>query len=137
MTQTTSLILKNDEKELGKLTEFIERFAADWDLDQEMTMKINLALEEALINVINYAYTDHLEHEISIRVSRDQNSLLLKIEDDGIPFNPLEAKEPDRNLPIEERHEGGLGIFLIKKIMSEVKYTRKADKNILLLKKEL
>ena len=137
MTQAKTLILKNTENELSRLVEFIEGFAEEWNLNPEIIMNINLVLEEAFINVISYAYPDRMEHEITFRINREQNTLLMEVEDDGIPFNPLEQNEPDRNLPIEDRPVGGLGIFLIKKLMTETNYKRIGGKNILLLKKEL
>jgi len=137
MTQSKTLILKNTENELSRLVEFIDGFAEEWHLNPEIIMNINLVLEEAFINVISYAYPDRLQHEITFRINREQNTLLMEVEDDGIPFNPLEQNEPDRNLPVEDRPVGGLGIFLIKKLMTETNYKRIGGKNILLLKKEL
>jgi serine/threonine-protein kinase RsbW len=63
--------------------------------------------------------------------------LTIEIEDEGIPFDPTLSKQPDLNLPVEERPIGGLGIFLISKIMDSVTYTREEKKNILTLKKNL
>lgn len=137
MNQSKTLILKNTEKELSSLAEFLEGLAKEWNLNPEILMNLNLVLEEAFVNVINYAYEDQLEHEITIHIQREQNTILMEVEDDGIPFNPLEGDEPDRSLPIKDRPVGGLGIFLIKQLMTEVKYKRNLQKNTLLLRKEL
>jgi len=137
MTQTKILILKNTKNELNRLVEFIEGFAIEWNLNPEIIMNLNLALEEAFVNVISYAHPDNLEHEIIIRANREENTIFIDIEDDGIPFNPLEMQEPDRNLPIEKQAVGGLGILLIRKLMSETTYTRSKEKNILHLIKKL
>ncbi|MCK5821263.1 MAG: ATP-binding protein [Bacteroidales bacterium] len=137
MTKPRILILKNSESELNRLAEFIEGLAEEWSLNPEIILNINLAIEEAFVNVINYAYSDQSEHELFIRIHREMNAILIEIEDDGIPFNPLEGIEPDMNLPIEDRTVGGLGIFLIKQLMTEVKYKRNLEKNTLLLRKEL
>lgn len=137
MNKSRTLILKNTEKELSSLAEFLEGLAVEWNLNTEILMNINLVLEEAFVNVINYAYEDQLEHEITIRIQREQDTILMEVEDDGIPFNPLDWDEPDQNSPIEDRPVGGLGIFLIKQLMTEVKYKRNLEKNTLLLRKEL
>lgn len=137
MTQSKSLILKNNEKELIRLVEFVEAFADECNLDPQTTMNINLALEEAIVNVMKYAFFDNLDHDIILRMHHHENTILMEVEDDGDPFNPLEQDEPDRNLSIEERPVGGLGIFLIKTLMTEVKYKRCEGKNILQLKKIL
>ncbi len=94
---------------------------------------IELAFEEALVNVINYAYPDgggdvHVE-------CRDvpEKGLVIRIEDEGLPFNPLLLGSPDTSAGIEDRAIGGLGIHIIKKTMKVVSYERDGSKNILTL----
>lgn len=100
-------------------------------------MNINLVLEEVVSNVIFYAYDDTLKHEINIDLSLQNNLLTIVITDDGKPFDPTSNQLPDINLKVEERPVGGLGIFLISKIMTEVYYERKENLNILTLKKTI
>jgi anti-sigma regulatory factor (Ser/Thr protein kinase) len=130
-------VIENRIEELSALAEGIDDLAEKWDLSQALAMNINLVIEEALSNIIFYAFTDYDKHEIKISVSLNNNMLIIKITDNGIPFNPLEQQQPDINLPAEDRPVGGLGIFLISQIMDEMHYDRQKNHNILTLNKSI
>lgn len=98
--------------------------------------KLRLVSEEILVNIINYAYPK-ITGDILIKTEVTDNTLNLNIIDWGIPFNPIEKENPDINLPLEERNIGGLGIFMVKNIMDEIKYDYSENKNILSMKKKL
>src|SRR5580704_5922621 len=98
--------------------------------------KVLLALEEALVNIIHYAYPQK-DGEIEIECRLYSDSLEFVIRDKGKPFNPLLLKDPSLNQSLEERKEGGLGVLFIKKCMDEVKYERKEPFNTLILKKKI
>ncbi|MCA1759035.1 MAG: ATP-binding protein, partial [Bacteroidales bacterium] len=115
----------------------IDNLSEEWPISPALTMNINLVIEEALSNIIFYAFTDNDKHEIRISVSLTNNKLTIKITDNGISFNPLEQQQPDISLPAEERPVGGLGIFLISQIMDEMNYIRKGNQNILTLNKNI
>jgi serine/threonine-protein kinase RsbW len=121
-------VIENQVEELSSLAEKIEKIAEEWEISPALAMNMNLVIEEALSNIIFYAFTDKNKHEIKVSVSIDKNILTIKITDDGIPFNPLEHEKPDINLPAEERPVGGLGIFLMSQIMDEMHYNRKKMK---------
>ena len=130
-------VIENQIGELSSLAGKIDDLAEEWEFPQELAMNINLVIEEAVSNIIFYAFNDNDKHEIEISISGKNNRLTIKITDDGIPFNPLLQKQPDINLPAEEREVGGLGIFLISQIMDEMDYDRKEKKNILTLTKSI
>lgn len=130
-------VIENQIGELSSLAEKIDDLAEEWEFPQELAMNINLVIEEAVSNIIFYAFDNNSKHEIGISVSLNNSKLTIKITDDGIPFNPLLQKQPDINLPAEEREVGGLGIFLISQIMDEMDYDRKEKKNILTLTKSI
>ena len=132
-----NFIISNKLEEISKLAEQIEELAEIWDLPMPLTMKINLVLEEAISNIIFYAYPDQKNHEINISVSLQNDQLKIHILDDGIAFDPTTTEQPDINLPADERPVGGLGIFLISKIMDEVNYKRFEEKNSLTLLKKI
>lgn len=136
-TKIKHFVIENQIGELSTLAEQIDDLAAQWDLAQAMTMNINLVVEEAVSNIIFYAYNNNYKHKIKISISLENKLLTIKITDDGIPFNPLEQQQPDINLPAEERPVGGLGIFLISHMMDELNYIRKGNQNILTLYKSL
>ncbi|UCE84144.1 MAG: ATP-binding protein, partial [Deltaproteobacteria bacterium] len=76
-------------------------------------------------------------HWIKISISHENGTLTIRIEDDGMPFNPLKAEEPDCECPLEERRVGNLGIHLTKKYVDDMIYERRGDNNILILRKRL
>jgi anti-sigma regulatory factor (Ser/Thr protein kinase) len=130
-------VIENRVEELAVLFENIEQTAEIWELPVPLMMNINLVLEEAVSNVIFYAFEDELKHEIKISISLKDNLLTIEITDDGKPFDPTSLKQPDISLDAEDRPIGGLGIFLISKIMNEVHYTRKNENDILTLYKTI
>ncbi len=130
-------VIKNEISELPQLAEEIEKLANKWELSQTLAMNINLVIEEAVTNIIFYAFTDGGKHEINITVSVNNNRLTIVFTDNGIPFDPLSHQKPDITLPAEERTVGGLGIFLMSQIMDEMHYNRNKNQNILTLTKSI
>ena len=134
---TTELIIKNEISELNKMAAFIEELGERIGLDMSLVMNLNLALEEAVSNIILYAFPQKMGEEILIKCSEMNNSLIFTISDKGIEFDPTKIENADTSLSAEERKIGGLGIFLIRQIMDEVKYERINNQNILTIKKNL
>jgi serine/threonine-protein kinase RsbW len=132
-----SLKLRNSFSELDTLGQKLRQFGGELGLSSKALFQICLAVEEIVGNIISYGYTDDALHWINITISHKQGILIMRLEDDGIPFNPLWAQEPDCECPVEERKVGNLGIHLCKKVMDEMNYERFGDKNILILKKDL
>ncbi len=131
-----TLTINNDIIEIQRLAEFVERICEQLDLSPALTMNLNLALEEAVSNVILYAYpNDEKGRTIDITIGKTGDELKVVITDSGTPFDPTAQADPDITLPAEERSIGGLGIFMVKKIMDTVAYQRIDEKNILTLKK--
>lgn len=102
----------------------------------KLSGKLRLVSEEILVNIINYAYPEKLGN-VYINTELLNNTLVLKIIDEGIKFDPLERQNPDITIPLEERTIGGLGIFMVKNIMDEISYSYENNKNILTMKKKL
>lgn len=135
--QQKELVIKNRIEELERLAVFVEEVAEQNDLDPETTMNLNLALEEAVSNVILYAYPQEMGEEITIMAQCERNALIFTITDKGKEFDPTKVEEADVTLSAEDRQIGGLGIFLVKNIMNEVTYQRLEGKNVLTLKKNI
>lgn len=132
------LILHNDIQQIPQLAEFVETVAEAAQLDVGLTMNLNLALEEAVTNVIMYAYPKGSDGLVDIEAIIRKDSLEFIVSDTGTPFDPTAAPEADITLDVEDRPIGGLGIFLVRNIMDEVKYARSEDgKNILSMTKKL
>jgi serine/threonine-protein kinase RsbW len=130
------LLIRNDVKELFRITDFLEQLWKDWDLPPKLMYSINLVLEEAISNIIFYAFDDTLVHLIGLEFRLDGYELSMILIDGGKPFDPTQKEDPDTTLSVEDRPIGGLGIFLIKKMMNEVRYERINGKNQLIMIKK-
>jgi len=136
MIQTETTI-HNRREELTRVRDAVDRLAAECHLAPEVVGDMQVALDEVLTNIVDYGYSDDAEHEIRIRLQVFDNMLEARIEDDGIPFNPLEVAAPDTRAPLRERRIGGVGLHFVKNLMSEVSYDRLGGRNHLVLKKKL
>lgn len=132
-----SIILANDISEISKLNQFVEEIGEEFSLSPAVVFNLTLVLEEAVVNVINYAYPKEEHESIYLSARLHEGSIILVLTDTGVEFDPTLAPEADITLSAEERPIGGLGIFLIRQIMNEVKYERIDGKNILTLEKKL
>ena len=132
-----SIILANDISEITRLYEFIEEMGNDFSLSPDIVFNLNLVLEEAVVNVINYAYPKEEHQYIYLSATMKDGSIVLVLTDTGKEFDPTAAPEADITLSADERQIGGLGIFLIRQIMNEVRYERIEGKNVLTLEKKL
>jgi len=132
-----TIILANDISEIGRLYEFIEEIGSEFSLSPEIVFNLNLVLEEAVVNIINYAYPKEEHQSIYLSARLHEGSIILVLTDTGKEFDPTAAPEADVTLSADDRQIGGLGIFLIRQIMNEVRYERIEGKNVLTLEKKL
>ena len=132
-----SLTLPNDINTIPQLNEFIDTVCEELEIDMALAMSLNLAMEEAVVNVMDYAYPEGTEGEVDIEAIADEAQLHFTISDSGKPFDPTAKEEVDTTLSAEERPIGGLGIHLIRQLMDDISYERKDDKNILRLSKNI
>lgn len=137
MTSKHILTLPNDIETIPQLNEFIDTVAEEIGLDMSLTMSLNLAIEEAVVNVMEYAYPEGEQGNVDIEVIADDKWLTFIISDNGIPFDPTTQKDADTTLSAEERPIGGLGIFLVRQLMDSINYQWKDGKNILTLSKKM
>jgi len=111
--------------------EWVSSLARARGFGQKRTQQLELALEEVLVNICNYAYPGK-EGDFGITGRlEDGGRLILEIADEGTPFDPLSAPDPDVTAGLDERQPGGLGIFLVKQFTDDVRYRREGRKNIL------
>ena len=132
-----SIKLKNHPDELDKIKAAVSKMSATTDCTQRNSKEINLILEELFTNVLKYGFDDDKEHDINLSLSCDESVLLIRIEDDGKPFDFTATATPDTKCPIEKRYVGGLGIHFIKHFIDDFKYYRKKGKNIVVLRKNI
>ena len=110
----------------------------DMPQDEELRFKIGLSVEEAVENVVRYAYDGGIGWlEAGMNLDHDTLVLTIELRDAGMPFNPLEIPDPDITLPANEREIGGLGIYLCKKMMDSISYRYEDGNNVLTMTKKL
>lgn len=119
---------------LQRMFDFIREASCRQGFADEQMNKIQLACEEALMNVISYAYPEGDGH-VEIQCDNQENSLVITVKDSGKAFDPLTLPDPDIHAPIDERKIGGLGVFMMKELMDSVTYSREQDQNVLTLTK--
>ena len=132
-----SLELKNSLSELSTLGSSLEQFGEALGLSSKILFEISLSIEELFSNIVSYGYTDDALHWIKVAISHEDEMLIIRLEDDGMPFDPLKAEAPDCECPIEQRKIGNLGIHLTKKFMDDMVYERRGHRNILTVKKKV
>lgn len=130
-----TLMLKSDLSELDRLHPFLEEIGQGISASKKCIFETILTLEEVFSNIISYGFDDPANHVIKITVTTAKGSFTVSVEDDGRPFNPLEAKNPDLPQDVEDCKPGGLGIHLIKHFMDEIRYKRHQNRNVLTMKK--
>ena len=131
------LVLHNSVDQISQLADFLQEIADEKGLDASTAMNINLALEEAVTNVIMYAYPEGTDGLVDLEAILRDDSLVFILKDNGTPFDPTAAPEADVTLSAEERNIGGLGIFLVRKIMDTVHYVRSDGQNVLSMTKNI
>jgi sigma-B regulation protein RsbU (phosphoserine phosphatase) len=130
---TSALIIDSRIEELDKVTAFVRQAGERLNLPPALTMKLNVALEEVVANVIQYGKQE--TETIEIACAHGNGKLAFTITDTCEAFDPTGIADADITLPAEDRPVGKLGVFLIKQIMDEVTYRRENGKNILTLTK--
>ena len=135
--QKKEIVFKNDLAELEKLCQRIREFGKSLNIPEKSIFQVCLAIEEICANIISHGFNDNFVHWIKVTIGHKRGNMELRVEDDGIPFNPIEAEAPDLSCPIERRKEGGLGCYLINNLMDSVDYKRLDKKNILIVNKKI
>jgi serine/threonine-protein kinase RsbW len=132
-----NIVLKNDLSEIQRLKQEITDLGKRIDLSGEVLYDIRLALEEAITNIISYAFDDDSEHRIDITIEARADMLIMAIEDDGRSFNPTEYYNADLEKPFDERGTGGMGIHILRTLMDKVEYKLHQGRNVLIIRKNL
>ncbi len=129
--------IPNRLEEIDTVNRAFDEFAAERGLSERVRRSMKLVFDDLLNNVMSYAYEDEADHEIQVHVELSSDRLAVRISDDGRPFNPFGRTAPDTALTLEQREIGGLGIHLVQNLMDEASYTRRTDRNVVVLVKYL
>ena len=133
MSANLILTVLSGREELDRITESIEAFAEEEEWPPDLLFRINLVLEELVLNIMDYGHDDN-EHDIEIALTSVADAVTINITDGGRAFDPLtDAPEPDTTGPIESRSIGGLGVHLAREMMDEMTYRRENGRNHLTL----
>ena len=111
------------------MTEFFDRILSEAEVPAKTVLQINVVVDEILSNIIYYSGAT----SVKAGCASTNDQVILQFTDNGRPYDPREKADPDISLPLEEREIGGLGIFMVKKIMDEISYEYKDGQNILTL----
>lgn len=122
---------------LSEVLLFIDRELMAADCGIRSKMSIDVAVEELYVNIARYAYTPNVgEAEICVDILEDPRTCEITFIDSGVPYDPLAKKDPDISLPADEREIGGLGIFMVKKSMDDMRYEYRDGQNVLTISKK-
>ena len=133
-----NLIVEAKTDNLDEATAFIDTELEEHDCSMKVQMRIDVAVEELFVNIAHYAYEPETGMaEIRIDFKNDPAAVVITFIDSGVPYDPLAKEDPDVSLSLEERKIGGLGIFMVKKSMDDMKYEYKDGKNVLTIVKNL
>ena len=127
-------VIRNDFADLPPLVQEVHSFLEGREISAKAALGVDLVLEEVITNILKYAYRDAGSHRILIRIELTPEQVILVIEDDGRPFDPLSAPRPDTHQPLSERPIGGLGLHLVRDVAQSVSYRRHDGKNCLEVK---
>ena len=133
MESTETLVIRNDLSELDRVDVVVERFGQRTGLSAKTLSRIRIAFDEVISNIIAYSFPHDGEHDIEISLTMVGRRLVVKVSDDGIPFDPLAVAPPDLISPLAERQVGGVGIHVVRHLFDEVTYERRSDRNVLTL----
>lgn len=131
------LTVEATKENLIAVNEFVETNLEKIDCPMKIMMQINVAVEEIYINIASYAYGEGTGQAEILLDTDTEGQVSIVFMDSGTPYNPLAREDPDITLSAEERGIGGLGIFMVKKSMDDVKYRYEDGKNILTLIKKI
>ena len=132
-----SIVLLNDTQEVPKLNAFVTEVCQAVGFDEMTTMQMNLAIEEAVVNVMNYAYPPGQRGDLTVEAASNDLRLKFTIIDSGKPFDPTVQAAADTTLTAKERRIGGLGIHIVRQFMDSINYERMDNLNVLTLRKKI
>ena len=136
-TLSRTLLIKNDVHEVSKFSTFMKSVMEELNIEKSLARQLRLAVEEAVVNVIDYAYPAGQDGDIEVRILSDGRILKTVIIDSGVAFDPTAKEKTDISLSAEDRQIGGLGILLVRELMDSINYERDNGQNILTLTKTL
>ena len=132
------LTIEADVNNLDEVLKFVDGELENYDCPPKIQMQLDIAVEELFVNISHYAYSPETGNAtLKVEILEDPLAVEITFIDKGVPYDPLAKPDPDITLPAEKRQIGGLGIFMVKKSMDDIRYDYKDGKNILTIKKNI
>jgi serine/threonine-protein kinase RsbW len=129
MTLAVDLVIRNDLSEIAIVRDALDRLGRDLEVPTRALMQLQVALDEIVSNVIKYSWPDGGKHEFNVRITASATSVSLDIFDDGQPFDPGQAPEPNAPLKGQRPRPGGIGIHMVRKLVDDLAYERIDGRN--------
>ncbi len=135
--QVHTLSVEASTEHLAEVRDFVADHAKNIGLNQKIISEIRLAVDEAYTNIIKHAYDNNAAEKVSIEIGSDDDQLWITLIDNGKSFDPDSYSEPDLMRRIKEKKRGGMGVYLIRKVMDQVQYNRRGKSNEIRMVKNL
>ena len=136
-TLTRSITLENDVAQVTELNRFVQSVTEDLQLDKSLSKRIKLAVEEVVVNTMEYAYIPDIKGQVKVEAMANDQRLRFILTDSGRPFDPTSVSRADTTLTVEDRPIGGLGILLVRNLMDTINYERIDGQNVLRIEKKI
>lgn len=136
-TDVREIVVPAVLKEIDRVRRFLKDYVAGLGLDEEDSLKVELALHEICVNVAMYAYPKGPGGEMVVRLWREDGVLVIEVRDKGVPFNPVKKKNPDLLVKLRRGLPGGLGVYFYRTLMDGLSYRRIRGENVLTVRKTL
>jgi len=134
-TDVREIVVPAVLKEIDRVRRFLKDYVAGLGLDEEDSLKVELALHEICVNVAMYAYPEEPHGEMAVRLWREDGVLVIEVRDKGVPFNPVKKKNPDLLVKLRRGLPGGLGVYFYRTLMDGLSYRRIRGENVLTVRK--
>lgn len=131
MSDRLELSVENTLDSVAAAARTVSRFAEEVALSPRKSYQLDLVFEELMTNLVKYSYDDSARHQITVALENRDDVLTLTITHDGMDFNPWQSPDPDLAVPLEQRSEGGIGIYLVRKFSRSVDYERRDSRSII------
>lgn len=132
-----SISVEANTSQLSKVRDFVANYAQNLGLSDKEIGNIRLAVDEAYTNIIKHAYKNLPKKPVNIEIGSNDSQLWISIKDEGESFDPTSYSEPDLEKRIKNKQRGGMGVYLIRKLMDSVKYNRAGKMNEIIMIKNL
>jgi len=136
-TLSRSITLDNDVAQVTELNQFVQSVTEELQLDKSLSKRIKLAVEEVVVNIMEYAYVADVKGQVNVEAMANDERLRFILTDSGRPFDPTAVSRADTTLTVEDRPIGGLGILLVRNLMDSINYERIDGQNILRIEKKI